>query len=192
MPAPTASSLIDRVDEADRYVGKVARGDVFKMHAGFRVAHVFVFNEQGELLLQQLGRKRERNPLRWGSSVAGYLNAGEDYFDGARRRLGEELGLATPLIKFGSVAMQDQGAHKFIALYFTLAPSDVKVAEPDHIEKLRFESPRSIRARVTDKPEVFTETFLFLFGFCLSTVRVTGWEEWMDAGAPPVDWGPLP
>src|ERR1700747_2339042 len=105
MPAPRASALIDRVDPADRPVGKVRRGEVFEKRAGFRVVHVFVFDWEGQLLLQQLGRHRDRNPLKWGSSVAGYLNAGEDYLEAAQRRLREELRLETPLAKFGSAVM---------------------------------------------------------------------------------------
>lgn len=188
MPAPSASALIDLVDPADKTIGTVRRRDVFLQRAGFRVVHVFVFNDSGELLLQQLGRERDRNPLKWGSSVAGYLNAGEDYLDGARRRLREELDLATPLAKFGSVVMPDQGARKFITLYLTVAPPAVTVAEPDHIEGVRFEPVSAIQRQIDQWPDNFTETFLLLFRFYLSTLRLTGEEEWRDLGGPVPNW----
>jgi isopentenyl-diphosphate delta-isomerase len=187
MPAPRASALIDWVDAADRPIATVARGEVFQRRAGFRVVHIFLFNPSGELLLQQLGRARDRNPLKWGSSVAGYLNAGEDYLDGARRRLREELAYEGPLAKFGSVVMPDQGARKFIMLYTTTAPAfKVTVAEPEHIETLRFEPLTEVRRQVEQWPTNFTETFVFLFQFYISTLRLTGVEEWRDFGGSPV------
>ena len=171
MPAPSGSSLIDWVDAADRPVAKIRRSEVFQQKAGFRVVHVFVFNDKGELLLQQLGRSRDRNPLKWGSSVAGYLNAGEDYLAGGTRRLQEELGVTAPLTKFANVFMRDQGARKFITLYLASA-STPDLAEPGHIESLRFESIPAIQEWMLQAPEDFTETFRFLFRFYLSTLNL--------------------
>jgi 8-oxo-dGTP pyrophosphatase MutT (NUDIX family) len=187
MPAPPASALIDWVDPADRPIGQVRRSEVFSRRAGFRVVHIFVFSSRGELLLQQLGRNRERNPLRWGSSVAGYLEAGEDYLDAATRRLREELGLTTSLAKFGSVVMPDSGARKFITLYLTTAAhvadsSQVTIAEPHHIESVRFEQVPEVHRQIEACPENFTETFLLAFRFFFSTLRLTGPNEWRDQG----------
>jgi hypothetical protein len=39
---------------------------------------VLVLNEEGAQLLQRLGAKRQRHPPLRGSSIAGYLHAGED------------------------------------------------------------------------------------------------------------------
>lgn len=92
MAAPSQDSLIGVVDARDRPVGTIERGRVLEAGKGFRVAHVWVYSGE-RLLLQQLGRHRERHPLAWGSSVAGYLHSGESYLEAGRRRLLEELGL---------------------------------------------------------------------------------------------------
>lgn len=169
MSAPTGSALVDWVDAADEPIARIPRSEVFLRHAGFRVVHIFVFSQGGDLLLQQLGRNRERNPLKWGSSVAGYLNAGERYLDGAVRRLREELSVEAPLSKFGTVVMDDQGARKFITLYLASAAS-VAPNEPGHIESLRFEPLSGIERWLGQSPNDFTETFRFLFRFYRSTV----------------------
>jgi 8-oxo-dGTP pyrophosphatase MutT (NUDIX family) len=187
MPAPSASAPIDWVDAADRPIATVSRSEVFQRQAGFRVVHVFVFNDEGEMLLQQLGRKRDRNPLKWGSSVAGYLNAGEEYLDGAVRRLSEELGLTTALAKFGSAVMLDQGARKFITLYLTTS-SYPTITETNHIESLEFRSVSEIYRQLSVWPDNFTETFRFLYQFYLSTLRLTGVEEWRELGGPVPNW----
>lgn len=68
MPAPTSTSLVDRVNDADEAIGVIERGRVLEHAVGFRVVHVLVFNAAGQVLLQQVGRSRERSPLLWGSS----------------------------------------------------------------------------------------------------------------------------
>lgn len=172
MPAPQPWSPIDWVDEADRPVGQVERRRVFTVGAKFRVVHVFVFNPAGELLLQQLSRTRERNPLKWGSSVAGYLHAGESYADGATRRLREELGLKTALIKHGSISMRDNASTKFIALYKTGVTSEPNIVEPSHIESLRFWNLGELQEELCRFPEQFTETFRYIFRFYLATSQL--------------------
>jgi isopentenyl-diphosphate delta-isomerase len=168
MPAPLSTSLIDRVDDADRPIGVIERGRVFEEGANFRTIHIFVFNERGELLLQQLGEERKRNPLRWGSSVAGYLHQGESESEAAERRLREELGLTTPLEKYGSTWMNDQGSRKFITLYVTTASSPA-IGEPGHIQRLAFRPTDEIAAELEATPEAFTETFRHVFRFYLAT-----------------------
>jgi isopentenyldiphosphate isomerase len=170
MPAPDSSSLIDVVDAADRPVGQLERGRVLEQGAKFRVVHIFVFNPKGELLLQQLGKNRDRNPLKWGSSVAGYLHSGESYADAAVRRLHEELGLSTPLAKHGSISMPDQESTKFITLYVTaVLGSHPHIEEPGHIEALRFWSVQHLEATLAQQPGNFTETFRYLYKFYRTT-----------------------
>src|SRR5436305_161713 len=83
VPRPTPNSLIDRVDDQDRPIGVIERGRALEEGVNFRTVHVFVFDHQGRLLIQQLSQTRERHAMQWGSSVAGYLHAGESYEDGA-------------------------------------------------------------------------------------------------------------
>jgi isopentenyldiphosphate isomerase len=183
MAAPTASSLIDRVDEYDRPVGVVERGAVFEQHANFRVVHIFVFDTAGRLVLQKLGRKRERSPLRWGSSVAGYLHAGESYYAAARRRLREELGLEAKLDPVGRTMMIDRGSRKFIMLFRVIvSASEPRIADKDHIEEIRFWELIEIEEALARNPEAFTETFRYVFssrvsGLC-GGVRVAEQDVW--------------
>jgi isopentenyl-diphosphate delta-isomerase len=171
VPAPRSESLIDKVDAADRPIGAIQRSNVFAEAVNFRVVHIFVFDDDGSLLLQQLSPKRERHPGRWGSSVAGYLHAGETYWAGARRRLQEELGLSVPLSKHGSTWMLDEGCRKFINLYLARSNS-ADIREPHHISALQFWSLDFIEARLRSGPEVFTETFRYLFAFFRATTQL--------------------
>ena len=81
-----SQQMLDSVDAKDRVIGRVQRGEVFRLEANFRVADLFFFNDCSELLIQLLGASRKRRQGRWGSSVGAYLNSGESYLDAILRR----------------------------------------------------------------------------------------------------------
>lgn len=159
-PARKDDMMLDRVDDEDRVVGQIRRGDVFDEQAGFRVVHVFVLDRGDRLLLQRLAPQKQRHPGRWGSSVAGYVAAGESYDEAARRRTREELGLDdVELQALTTARMDDRGCTKFIRLYQTrsdgpFAPDRGEIAE------LRFEDLDVIRKEVQADPDRFTPTFI--------------------------------
>ena len=163
MPAPTKTSLIDCVDTDDHPVAHVPRGEVLELGANFRTVHVFVFHDR-RLLLQQLALARDRNATRWGSSVAAYLHAGEDYEHAAHRRLWEELGLEGSLARVGKTRMQDERSLKFVELY-TLQDGPAEIRERDHIADLRYWSRDELEEAIGFSPESFTPTFLHVYRY---------------------------
>lgn len=170
MPAPTANTLIDAVNERDEEVGTVRRGEALQEGRNFRTAHVFILNHEGKLLLQRLAKGRDRHPGRWGSSVAAYLFAGESYEEGALRRMKEELGVAGDLIPLGKLEMRDVNSLKFVSLFLSHSEA-AEVREPDHISELRYWTVEEIQARLDRSPEDFTPTFARLFNAFLTRLR---------------------
>lgn len=162
MSAPTKTSLIDQVDQADHRVGVIPRGRALALGANFRTAHAFVFGRDGRLLLQRLAPARERHPSRWGSSVAGYLFAGEDYEHAVRRRLAEEIGVEAPVAFVAKMPMQDEQSTKFVALYRCVT-EDVEIREPDHIAAVRWWRRAEVEDAIKRSPDLFTPTFVSLF-----------------------------
>lgn len=56
--------------------------------------HVVVFHpDGGRILLQKRAIDKDIQPGKWDSSVGGHLMLGEDYLEGAKRELAEELGV---------------------------------------------------------------------------------------------------
>lgn len=157
--------VIDVVDQADRPIGTIPRGLVFQERAGFRVAHNLLFNSQGELLIQQIANTRNRHPGYWGSSVAGYVFAGESYESAANRRLFEELGVRTvPLRYLGKTSMVDDGCLKFIAVFAGTSDGPFTF---DHtqIERLEFVSLSRLHELIETESRRFTPTFLEVLKF---------------------------
>lgn len=170
MPAPGPTTLIDAVDERNEPIRLVPRSAVFSEHANFRTLHVLVTNLSGDLLLQQLSPSRERHPLRWGSSVAGYLFAGESYVDAARRRTAEELGVSPEVVDLGVLPVSDDGVTKFVGV-FSASSDTPRVVDLGHTAALDFWPVDRVEREMTRTPESFTPTLRAVFPFWKSAVR---------------------
>lgn len=86
------------VDSNDRVVGNL---DKSACHDGEGVLHrafsLFIFNGERQLLLQRRAPGKRLWPAYWSNSCCSHPRAGEDMATAVRRRLQEELGLATGL-----------------------------------------------------------------------------------------------
>lgn len=88
-----AGEIFDVVDENDVVVGRKTRGEVHAQKLMHRAVHVFVHDKKGQLLLQKRSMFKDVHPGTWDSSVAGHVDAGEDYQTAATRELEEEMGI---------------------------------------------------------------------------------------------------
>ena len=86
------------VDDTDREIGHLERA---KCHAGSGVLHrafsLLIFNDNGELLLQQRSARKRLWPLYWSNSCCSHPRRAESMEAAIHRRLKEELGLTCPL-----------------------------------------------------------------------------------------------
>ena len=84
----------DLYDSHRRFTGRtIARGEDVPDGLRRLVVHVCVFNQKGEMLIQQRQPFKEGWPNLWDVSVGGGVQAGETTQQAARRELMEELGL---------------------------------------------------------------------------------------------------
>ena len=91
--------IFDVVDEEDRVVRQATRAEVHRDGLLHRAVHVFAVNRRGELLLQRRSHLKDVHPGVWDSSVAGHLDAGEDYAAAALREMEEEMGIADAAVE---------------------------------------------------------------------------------------------
>ena len=84
----------DLYDSRRIFTGRtIARGEDVPDGLRRLVVHVCVFNQNGEMLIQQRQPFKEGWPNLWDVSVGGGVQAGETTQQAARRELQEELGL---------------------------------------------------------------------------------------------------
>lgn len=92
------SDALILVDEADCRLGSMSK---VLCHEGRGVLHrafsLLVFNDKGELLLQQRAPCKRLWPLYWSNSCCSHPRGGESMQAATRRRLYEELGIRTEL-----------------------------------------------------------------------------------------------
>lgn len=165
MSAVDENMIIDVVDERDTSIGVIRRRDVLRQHVNFRVVHILVFNARGDLLVQRLARTRTRHPGYWGSSVAGYVFAEENYWDAAKRRLAEELGVRDATLQYlGKDTMLDEDSHKFIGVFATTNNGPFQY-DHEHIDRIEILSLAAIHDLCDAGARQFTPTFLHVLRF---------------------------
>jgi isopentenyl-diphosphate Delta-isomerase len=163
--------LVDVVNANDTPVGVIARAEVFRKRANFRVAHDLIFNTRGELLVQKLAATRFRHPGYWGSSVAAYLFAGESYLAAAERRLTQELGVRGLKLDFvGKISMNDDGCQKFVGIFSAVHDGPFS-SDKEEIEKLEFLSLQQIHHLHHSGERLFTPTFLTVLSYYESRIQ---------------------
>ena len=86
------------VDAQDRILG---HGTKAELHQGAGTLHrafsIFLFNDAGDVLLQQRSADKPLWPGYWSNTCCSHPRRGESYGIATRRRLMEELGVEAPL-----------------------------------------------------------------------------------------------
>ncbi len=88
------NEYIDIVTETGEITGQSALKSVIHSKGYYHnTVHIWFYNKQGEVLLQQRAKTKIICPLLWDVSVAGHIDAGETLTGGAVREIQEEIGL---------------------------------------------------------------------------------------------------
>src|SRR5690606_32035914 len=102
---------LDVVDEQDNIIGKETRKKVHELGLWHRGVHVFLFDTDGNLLIQKRSADRTSNPLRLDGSVSEHVQSGESFHQAAIRGMKEELGLEPIDIKKLAKFRMNYGIH---------------------------------------------------------------------------------
>lgn len=102
-----ANELVDVIDGNGAVIGQVTRREMRGKRLPHRCVYILVFNRRGELFIHQRTPTKDVYPSYWDVAVGGVLAAGEDFAEGARRELAEELGVTAPLEPLFPVAYSD-------------------------------------------------------------------------------------
>ena len=151
----------DVVDAHDQVTGQAARGEVHARKLLHRAVHVFVYNKQGDLLLQQRSIFKDAHPGVWDSSVSGHLDAGEDYATAAVRELNEEMGIRaeTTPEEIARIKPCVQTGWEHVRLFRTRHTGTVRFPAAE-IQAAAWFPVAEIRAWTAARPEDFASGFL--------------------------------
>lgn len=155
----TSNERFPVVDKNDRILRYANRSEVHGNNLRHRAVHILIFNQAGNVYLQLRSRWKDRHPLKWDSSAAGHVAAGERYDDTAGRELKEELSVTITLQKISKIPASQHTDQEFITLYQGTASGDLEPNKSE-IEQGAFFSPAIIDGWTSARPEDFAPGFL--------------------------------
>ena len=110
--------LIDIVNQKGNPTGAtVMKFEAHRLGLWHASIHVWMFTDNGEILIQKRVANKDTFPNKWDVSVAGHIGAGESAVYSAQRELSEELGIVInvdELIKIGSFTSDIQHSENLI------------------------------------------------------------------------------
>lgn len=84
--------LLDVLDENGNKTGVVkSKEEIYKTGEWFRSVHIWIINENNELLLQRRSPNKTTYPNLWAVSVSGHVSAGETSVAAVIREIKEEI-----------------------------------------------------------------------------------------------------
>lgn len=153
------------VDVEDNEVGVLSKGEC---HDGDGLLHrafsVFLFDQQGRLLIQQRSPGKRLWPLYWANSCCSHPRAGETMAEATERRMLEELGVNSPLhfiYKFRYQAnYEDLGAeHELCSVYVGQAEHFQLRPNPSEVAAWKFVSPAEVDQMMAGNDERISPWF---------------------------------
>ncbi|MCQ8769446.1 isopentenyl-diphosphate Delta-isomerase [Streptomyces telluris] len=172
--------MLELVDEDGRTIGTAEKLSAHiapgRLHRAFSV---FLFDDEGRLLLQRRALEKYHSPGVWSNTCCGHPYPGEPPFVAAARRTGEELGIAPALMReAGTVRYNhpdpDSGLveQEYNHLFVGIVRAEPRPA-PEEIAETAFVTPAELDALRARLP--FSAWFMTVLDAARPVVReVTG------------------
>lgn len=152
------------VDADDRETGYITKSDAHdgdgRLHRAFSL---FLFNENGELLLQKRASSKRLWPGYWSNSCCSHPRRGETMDVATRRRLRDELNVAAELefvykfsytASFGAAGSENELCHVFLGRIHEAVRAN------DHeVDSTRFLAVNELERELSENPDTFTPWF---------------------------------
>lgn len=119
------NEILDSVDRDGNVIGQHTRKE---FHSNpqliHQVAHAWILNENGQVLMQQRSLTKDSAPGKWDMSCGGHISSGDDAEATIIRELKEELGITDANMHFvGTQIYKDERQSELIYLFFIPFPN---------------------------------------------------------------------
>jgi isopentenyl-diphosphate delta-isomerase len=152
---------ITLVDDTDTSWGKMEKMEVHQLGLLHRAFSVFIFNSNGELLLQQRAFGKYHSGGLWTNTCCSHPHYGEDTSFAATRRLVEEMGIRCPLdygfsfvykVRFENGLIENEYDH----VYFGVCDAPVR-PDPEEVRAWKYMSMDQLITDMKKNPAHYTE-----------------------------------
>jgi isopentenyldiphosphate isomerase len=160
-----SDELVDLCDEDNNLTGeKISKNEAHAQGLWHRVAHVWIYNSQGEVMLQLRAKNKANFPAVWDISVAGHVSAGEDPLVSTIREISEEIGLIVKPadLQFVLISKTKKSYSSNLNLHFGYtyflqydgAIEDLKL-QTEEVEAVKFFTIAEIKKALEENPAEF-------------------------------------
>ncbi|KPJ71327.1 isopentenyl-diphosphate delta-isomerase [Parcubacteria bacterium DG_74_3] len=164
------------VDERDKEIGveeKLKAHIEGKLHRCFSI---FVFNSQGELLLQKRTKTKYHSGGLWSNTCCSHPEPNRNLKEEAKRRLKEEMGIDCDLKEVFSFIYQAKvkakkgylTEYEFDHVFVGKFDGNPKI-NPEEAEDWKWEKPDKTKKDIEENPEKYTSWFKMIFERVLKT-----------------------
>lgn len=155
------------VDEQDRAIGTMGKLAAHREGLLHRAISVFIFDDQGRLLLQQRAAHKYHTANLWTNTCCSHPMPGENALDAAHRRLREEMGMEADLsfaFAFQYRAAFDNGLTEHeVDHVFIGHSSHSPIPNPAEVADYRWLHQSDIEQRIHVKPDAYTAWFKLIY-----------------------------
>lgn len=155
-----AAEQVVLVDESDKETGVAEKMEAHRQGLLHRAFSIFVFNDDGKLLLQKRALTKYHSGGLWSNTCCGHPRPGEPIREAARRRLNEEMGIdcdCRELFGFIYRAELDHGLseHEYDHVLAGSCSRDPRPA-PEEACDWRWIAPGALQYDIHKRPEHYT------------------------------------
>ncbi|MGV8879312.1 MAG: isopentenyl-diphosphate Delta-isomerase [Sphingobacteriaceae bacterium] len=151
------------VDADDNEIGMMEKMEAHRLGLLHRAFSVFVFNANGDLLLQQRALDKYHSGGLWTNTCCSHPRKGENLYAAAKRRLKEEMGMSCELdygfmFTYHAAFADELSEHEVDHVFF--GESD-QLPQPDkkEVEAYQYVSLKALKTDVAAHPAIYTAWF---------------------------------
>lgn len=151
------------VDAKDQPIGTMEKLQAHKEGRLHRCFSILIFNQAGEILLQQRALNKYHTPGLWTNTCCSHQRPGEETLTAAHRRLVEEMGFDCALhevyefvykVPFENGLWEHEYDHIIIGRY-----DGVVTPNPEEVNAYRWVSMDELKQNMKDNPRHYTPWF---------------------------------
>ena len=155
------------VDEQDNQLGLMPKMEAHEKAVLHRAFSVFIFNSDGDLMLQQRAAHKYHSPLLWTNTCCSHQRDGESNIEAGKRCLLEEMGFSTELkevFSFIYKAPFDNGLTEHELDHVMVGYFDgVPEVNPEEVASFKWMSLEAIKEDIELHPNLYTAWFKIIF-----------------------------
>lgn len=155
------------VNEQDQPIGTMEKIEAHEKALLHRAFSVFIFNDEGALMLQQRAADKYHSPLLWTNTCCSHQKVGETNIEAGKRRLQEEMGFTAELkdvcsfiykAPFDNGLTEHEYDHVLTGVY-----NDEPNLNPEEANAYKWMPLEEVKKDIDKNPEIYTAWFLIIF-----------------------------